>query len=576
MRWFRKPILMSLALVLVWTLWRLAVLWHTGLPLARIHDEFSYLLGADTFAHGRLANPSPALASFFESPHELVHPTYASKYPPGQAMFLALGQVLFGAPFYGVLIGNALMLFTFCLMLFAWVPARWALAVAAMFGLVLSPGMYWTNSYWGGSVAASGGALVLLAIGLARKRQTALAGAVFAVGALLLFWTRPFEGGVFTLVLLIVFAPELWRNRRVAMFATAFAVLAIGGAWTCYDNYAVTGNPLLLPYVLHQKQYNVQPVFWFQPASPTPIYSSSRLAAFHGPNGQEVELANGFRKGWPLFFYRAIGLVARLRWDIGPAFLLALLAPVAWQDPLFRRMAIITGVFFLATDAEAFHYEHYAAPVWAAIALMVALWAERAWNRRYLNLPFGRALVLLAFFWPAIAFAGSTHTAQKMLPRIAGFYKGYDLYMPSMDGWQARRAALIHRLSALDRPQLVIVRYPSPDWEITDEWVYNSADIDGQRVVLAHDLGPEEDRSLLAYYPNRTALLLTFDPVSGVEKVGPYPQAIKSSCWQGCTPPPATGSLQASRSAPTPALSPAPPIAHAAGTGPTPLHTDRP
>ena len=59
---------------------------------------------------------------------------------------IARGQVLFGSAFYGVLIGNALMLFSFCLALFAWVPARWALAVTAMFGLVLSPGMYWTNS----------------------------------------------------------------------------------------------------------------------------------------------------------------------------------------------------------------------------------------------------------------------------------------------------------------------------------------------------------------------------------------------------------------------------------------------
>ena len=48
---------------------------------------------------------------------------------------------------FGVLLGNALMLFTICLMLYAWVPAQWALVVSAMFALCLSPHMYWTNSY---------------------------------------------------------------------------------------------------------------------------------------------------------------------------------------------------------------------------------------------------------------------------------------------------------------------------------------------------------------------------------------------------------------------------------------------
>jgi hypothetical protein len=67
------------------------------------------------------------------------------------------------------------------------------------------------------------------------------------------------------------------------------------------------------------------------------------------------------------------------------------------------------------------------------------------------------------------------------------------------------------------------VRYPSPDWRIDQEWVYNSADIDRQRVVFAHDLGAEKDQALLNYYPGREAQLLTFDPVSGKAEVHPYP-----------------------------------------------------
>jgi hypothetical protein len=91
--------------------------------------------------------------------------------------------------------------------------------------------------------------------------------------------------------------------------------------------------------------------------------------------------------------------------------------------------------------------------------------------------------------------------------------------------WPYRRAALIERLSKLERRQLVIVRYPRPDWKIAEEWVYNGADIDRQRVVFAHDLGAEQDRALVDYYPDRTTLLLTFDSVSGQEHIEPYPAA---------------------------------------------------
>ena len=422
------------------------------------------------------------------------------------------------------------MLFTFCLMLFAWVSPRWALTTSALFGLYLSLGMYWANSYWGGSIAASGGALVMLGVGVYLARQTPWAGAIFAMGALLLFWTRPYEGGVSILVVLMVFARELWRKRRASAVVAAILVLVVGGSWTCYYDQAVTGNPFLLPYQLHDRQYNVTPVFWFLPLRPEPAYSHPRLASQHGVRGWE---ADEYRKDeGPWWHSLATSLIACLRTLEVPlimTLLFTLLVPVAWRDPLYRKMATVTGVFLLALSIETFHMEHYFAPIWAAFALMIAVWAERAvsaeraYSLRLRKRPMGVALILLVLATPvADALVVQVLSLLQATPGPSATMAGANFIHAD---WSGRRAALIARLSALERRQLVIVRYPSPDWDVDEEWVYNGADLDRQRVVFAHDLGTEQNRALFNYYSDRTALLMTFDSASKQEHIEPYPVA---------------------------------------------------
>ncbi len=246
---------------------RAAVLPVEPIPEPIVHDEFGYLLAADTFAHGRLTNPTHPMWIHFESFSILQKPTYQCFAQPGQGMILAFGKVVFGHPFWGVWLSVGLMCAAITWMLQGWLPPPWALLGGVLAILRFGVFGYWANSYWGGALGAIGGALVLGALPRIKQRQRVQDALLMALGLVILASSRPYEGFVFSLpVAFLLFAWILKKNspplglsmRRVVLPMTI--VLAFTAVGMGYYLWRVTGSPFRMPYQIERQMYGTAPL----------------------------------------------------------------------------------------------------------------------------------------------------------------------------------------------------------------------------------------------------------------------------------------------------------------------------
>ncbi len=483
--------------------------WGIGIPQPRIHDEFSYLLAGDTFAHGRLSNPTHPLWRHFETFHVLLQPTYASKYPPGQGMALAAGEWL-GAPILGVWISGALFCAAAAWMLHGWLRPRWARLGALLLALTVAVATAWDQGYRGGFVAGAGGALVFGAAARLLRRPRWHDGMALGMGAFVLAVSRPWEGVVATAAAI---APVTWRALRSAPLRRALlspalvtaAIVVAGAAWLAYYDWRVTGSPWELPYQLHDRRYAAVPIFLWQPlrtVEPSPHEAMARF--FRDFEGGEWRRQHTLA-GW------TAATVRKTR-DIWVFFVGAALSPLLVGLPWAlrrhgpRRAAAAAATLFASQLVILPSHPHYVAP---GAVLLACLLVEG-----------GRELRL----WrPAGTRLGARLAA--MVPLLALLsipLRAWDLRQP-LDEWHLRRAALAWRLAALPGRQLVLVRYShGHDW--LAEWVYNDADLRGTRVLWARFMGAAEDCRLLAWERHRTPWLLDVVEELTPPRLRPYPR----------------------------------------------------
>lgn len=470
---------------------RAALLPFVGIPEPRVNDEFGHLLAADTFSHFRLTNPTPASWQHFETFHVNIQPTYHSMYPVGQGVVLAFGQVLFHQPWVGVYLSTSLMCGAIVWALWVFFPPGWALigGLIAVFRFALFS--YWMNSYWGGSVAALGGALALGAVvrlceadrsNASRVRMSC----VFAMGLLVLANSRPYEGLAYSLPLFGYLAYKLFAGRTNTrrMAAMLLPALTIGltglGAMGIY-NHATTGHALLMPYTLNHQTYWRLPFFIGQkqnlsarvddPAfvkffeSTAQIYEYDKTKSLSGMADLETDR---ILQNW--FFY------------VGPVLTFPVIIGVisSFRQPRLRVVLLVLLAISLALAICIYNLPHYFAPATVVVFVFAVEGLRYLWDTQDRG---ERCFVVAVCVTVALTAS------------ITGSASLYMRYV-SPDG----RRLVVQQLQGR---YLVLVSYDLEHHYPGDELVHNGADFKSGKILWARSKGTAADSQLCAAYGDR-------------------------------------------------------------------------
>lgn len=499
-QWFgRWPFPRSLILVSVWTLLLTLlpalVLGHFPRPI--IHDEFAYLLGAETFVQGRLTNPTPPCWEHFESYHIILHPTYQSKYQPGMSLMFALGLLLTGQAYTGVILGLLLAANAMTWLLHVWLPRRWALPMSLL-SVVVMVGIWAGNYFVAGPLATFASCLHLgLLLRWSRGRQEDIRwrdGFLWGISLVVLAWTRPFEGLIFSVITGIAAIVIIARQRLLLMglarVLPGLLVTLLPAAWFQLEfNRAVTGSPTTFPYFAHDQEYFISPPFIFQELLPEPVYRHDLIRRYHH---ELADWHQQFRKLSPwvnIFFFR-VG-TAWLHYGLFLCMIPFFVLPELCRRPRTRFLFLLGIAFLLIIQLTSWFLPHYAAPVWPA------WWIIIAYSIRYFRW----------FTWkgkPVGSFLTTLFVAC-----MCSYVVLINLVLPVTLGidWTKQKSQIAEQLLSQAPRHLVLVEYDAGQtaWM---EWVYNSADIPRAPIIWAHRMDETHNRKLIESYPGRFVWLL--------------------------------------------------------------------
>jgi hypothetical protein len=368
---------------------------------------------------------------------------------------------------------------------------------------------YWSQSYWGGAVAAAAGALVFGALRRLYRRVTLSASLIMGLGLAVLANSRPYEGLIVSfpvvLSLLVLLlrknGPPFVVSTRTVIVPLALIGLATLGLMLFY-NAQTTGDPLLSPYQLNCKTYTLMPHsphFFWQPLGPEPVYNHKELWEYYVPWTKMMveDSMNNFGKllllKLSVLWQFYIGWVLSVPLLVGMPFLL--------RSP-WGRFALATCSLVLAgVLALNFVFPHYAAPVTGLLVLLVVQ-SLRYCRVLLRHLPAHKwlpcAIVAAYACWQIVTFVQTSNSLTET--------------------WHHDRARFLRECRRDGGKHLIAICY-LPGHNLHWEWVYNDADIDASPVVWAR-LMPDaaKNERLFEYFNDRKLWLLEI--ADGVRIVG--------------------------------------------------------
>jgi hypothetical protein len=271
---------------------------------------------------------------------------------------------------------------------------------------------------------------------------------------------------------------------------------------TLLQNKRVTGEWMTLPYQASMYQYGVPAPLTLQ-ASLTPHVPLTREQEF------DYRMQRGFHPGRDTpdsYLQRLVFRTRYYRFYFYAPLYLALPAFLASVRSYRQAWVPLTCVLFAlgVNFFPAFQF-HYVAAAACLFVLMSVQGLERITRWPY-GVEAARLILFLCtaqfLFWFGLHLLDTQDFARQTL--------AFDQWDSVNHGNPDRRIAVQREIAAIPGKLLVFVRY-WPQHPFQDEWVYNGADIDGQRVIWARDLGDAENRKLIAYYGDRKTMSLEPD-----------------------------------------------------------------
>jgi len=520
-----------------------------GIPLAQNQDEYSYLLMAETFAQGRLTNPAHPMREFFDNLNIINYPSFTSKYPPAQGIALAFGILLFKTPFAGVLLSGAGACMSTFWMLRAFFSPKWSL-IGALLTLTHPTIFYWSIGYHFGFVACLGATLCLGALFRINHVQRIRHAVIFGLGIVILANSRPFEGLVACVPMLIFVIVRFFKQIKNRVFfkettlkfiIPVTAILILNFSWMSYYNYKVTGDALKLPYVSYNEQYDPIPLFLplFSPPKADEAYRNQLVQEYQNTRITRNELMRKFHVYEFDEFY--IPLLSNFtNHHNSNVFMFALkkaygnfvyFSETTW---LVYSIILLAGVFLFTTDKKflffigavcfcffsasfaTYNQNHYFAPFAGYLILLITLIFYQMSNINFVTnkfiTSFAVALIIAQLFILFTDKMFTTRTSEHQHLQVQTVFE--------------------RTLHQLPGKHLVLIDFSSGNYNqgygkrylsITDRTYFNEPNIDNSKVVWANSLNEEQNKKLFDYFSGREVWILGFG-ANKLENGSPEPR----------------------------------------------------